>query len=43
MLVAVTVVDKVADVERIILRAQQVSTVSNSVKRGISVQIVANN
>jgi organic hydroperoxide reductase OsmC/OhrA len=40
MRVDVTTVDKGADVDALIMRAQETSTVSNSVKRGISVQMV---
>jgi organic hydroperoxide reductase OsmC/OhrA len=42
MRVAVTAADKDADVQRVILRAQEVSAVSNSLKRGVPVQIIAN-
>ncbi len=42
MRIAVTAVDKGADVSGVIRRAQDVSTVANSVKRGIPVQFVAN-
>jgi organic hydroperoxide reductase OsmC/OhrA len=42
MRVAVTAVDKAADVDGLIRRAQEVSTVANSVKRGLPVQIIAN-
>jgi organic hydroperoxide reductase OsmC/OhrA len=42
MRVDVTTFDKGADVDGLILRAQETSTVSNSTKRGISVQLVAN-
>src|SRR6478736_636538 len=38
MRVAVTAADKDADVQRVILRAQEVSAVSNSLKRGVPVQ-----
>jgi organic hydroperoxide reductase OsmC/OhrA len=40
MRVAVTAADKDADVSGVIRRAQDVSAVSNSIKRGIPVQIV---
>jgi organic hydroperoxide reductase OsmC/OhrA len=43
MRVDVTTFDKDADVEGLIVRAQEISTVSNSIRRGISVQLVANN
>lgn len=42
MRVAVTAADKGADVNGVIRRAQDVSAVSNSIKRGIPVRIVAN-
>jgi len=42
MRVAVTAVDDGADVNGLIRRAQEVSTVANSVKRGLPVQIIAN-
>ena len=42
MRVAVTAADKDADVQRVIFRAQEVSAVSNSLKRGVPVQIIAN-
>ena len=40
--VAVNAADKGADVSGVIRRAQEVSAVSNSIKRGIPVQFVAN-
>jgi len=42
MRVDVTTFDKDADEGGLIVRAQEISTVSNSIKRGISVQVVAN-
>ena len=42
MRVAVTAADKDADVRGVIMRAQEVSAVSNSLKRGVPVQIIAN-
>jgi len=42
MRVAVTAADKGADVNGVIRRAQDVSAVSNSIKRGVPVRIVAN-
>jgi organic hydroperoxide reductase OsmC/OhrA len=42
MRVDVTTFDKDADVDGLIVRAQEISTVSNSIRRGISVQLVAN-
>ena len=42
MRVAVTAADKDADVNGVIRRAQDVSAVSNSIKRGVPVRIVAN-
>jgi organic hydroperoxide reductase OsmC/OhrA len=42
MRVAVMAADKDADVSGVIRRAQDVSAVSNSIKRGIPVQIVTN-
>jgi organic hydroperoxide reductase OsmC/OhrA len=41
MRVAVKAVDKKADVGGVIRRAQEISAVSNSLKRGVPVQIVA--
>jgi organic hydroperoxide reductase OsmC/OhrA len=41
MRVAVMAADKGADVSGIIRRAQDVSAVSNSIKRGIPVQVIA--
>jgi organic hydroperoxide reductase OsmC/OhrA len=43
MRVDVTTFDKDADVDGLIVRAQEISTVSNSIRRGISVQLVADN
>ena len=40
--VAVSATDKGADVSGVIRRAQEISAVSNSIKRGIAVQFVAN-
>jgi organic hydroperoxide reductase OsmC/OhrA len=42
MRVAVTAADKDADVRGVISRAQEISAVSNSLKRGVPVQIIAN-
>lgn len=42
MRVAVTAADKDADVRTVILRAQDVSAVSNSLKRGVPLQIISN-
>jgi organic hydroperoxide reductase OsmC/OhrA len=42
MRVDVTTFDKDADVGGLIVRAQEISTVSNSIKRGIPVEMVAN-
>jgi organic hydroperoxide reductase OsmC/OhrA len=41
MRVAVTAADKDADVRTVILRAQDVSAVSNSLKRGVPLQIIS--
>jgi organic hydroperoxide reductase OsmC/OhrA len=42
MRIAVTALDNGADVSSVIRRAQDISTVANSIKRGIPVQFVAN-
>ena len=42
MRVDVTTFDQDADVDGLIARAQKISTVSNSIKRGIPVEMVAN-
>jgi len=43
MRVKVKAFDKHADMARLIKRAQETSTVSNSLKRGISVETIAHN
>lgn len=42
MRIAVTAIDKGADVNGVLRRAREISTVANSVTRGFPVQIVAN-
>jgi organic hydroperoxide reductase OsmC/OhrA len=41
MRVAVTAADKGADVDGVIRRAKEISSVSNSVRRGVPIHIVA--